>query len=106
MQSVCRERVLLLSHVSVACVFRDVEDGLLLDSGVTVLAKSRTLSMIADCLDTNDTTMLSILHLLMSEVGGFDEATFDVHLEGLVRIIFQRGGLGELPDRVAASITL
>jgi two-component sensor histidine kinase len=56
----------------------------------------------------NDITALSILHLLVSETGGFDEEVFDVHLEGLVRIVHQRGGLENLGiyGRLASFLTV
>jgi hypothetical protein len=51
-------------------------------------------------------TILSIFQLLISEIGGFDEDVFDVHSEGLIRIISQRGGISQLLASVATSITL
>lgn len=50
---------------------------------------------------------MSISNLLVSEIGGnFDESVFDVHFDGLVRIIFQRGGISKLHASVATTITL
>lgn len=51
-------------------------------------------------------TILSICNLLVSGIGGFDEDVFDVHSEGLVRIILHRGGLSKLPENLAKTITM
>ncbi|KAF2202280.1 hypothetical protein GQ43DRAFT_369463 [Delitschia confertaspora ATCC 74209] len=101
MEAICSVRMPFLSHVSVICVFQDLEDGLLEDSSLTVYAKTKLLRMIQDSLrgsatQTDDFTVLSILHLLTSEVGGFDEDAFDVHQAGLIRIVQQRGGINNL----------
>lgn len=90
-----------LSHISTACVYRDVAEGFLEDTALTVYAKTKVLRMVKDSLQgfgtqTDDFTVISILHLLISEVGGYDEDAFDVHQEGLIRIIHQRGGLTNL----------
>ncbi|KAF2475547.1 uncharacterized protein BDR25DRAFT_103577 [Lindgomyces ingoldianus] len=113
MEAVCSNRMSFLSHVSVACVYQDVGESLLEDSPLTVYAKTKVLQMIKDSLQgfdtqTDDFTILSILHLLISECGGFDEDVFDVHQEGLVRIIYQRGGIGNLGmnGKIAAFMTL
>jgi hypothetical protein len=45
--------------------------------------------------------ILSVSTLLVSEIGGFDEEAFNVHSEGLLRIIFQRGGIDKLHASVA-----
>ena len=41
--------------------------------------------MIADRLDTEDLddTCLGILHLLVSELGSYNESTFEIHIQGL-----------------------
>ncbi|KAF2186356.1 hypothetical protein K469DRAFT_573713 [Zopfia rhizophila CBS 207.26] len=101
MEIVCSSRMSFLSHVSVTCVYQDVTEGYLDDSALTVYAKTKVLRMVKDSLQGFDTgsddfTILSVLHLLISEVGGFDEDVFDVHQEGLVRIVHQRGGINNL----------
>ncbi|KAF2707896.1 hypothetical protein K504DRAFT_383318 [Pleomassaria siparia CBS 279.74] len=101
LETICSTPMSFLSHVSVACVYHDVLEGLVEDGALTVYAKTKLLKMIKDSLQdfstsTDDFIILSILHLLVSEFGGFDEDVFDVHQQGLVRIIHQRGGLNSL----------
>ncbi|KAF2623904.1 hypothetical protein BU25DRAFT_400081 [Macroventuria anomochaeta] len=105
MQTICADHMSFLSHVSVSSVYRDLADGLWQDSSTTVRAKTQVLSMIAGRLETNDATILSILHLLLSETGG-DESAFQVHYQGLQGLIHRRGGMGQLPHQVATYVTL
>jgi hypothetical protein len=51
-------------------------------------------------------TILTISNLLVSEIGGFDDDVFDVHVEGLVKIVDQRNGISELHESIATTITL
>jgi len=101
METVCSNRMSFLSHVSVTCVFQDIAEGLLDDSALTVYAKTKLFRMIKDSLQgfgaqSDDFTILSILYLLFSEIGGYDEDHFNVHYQALVGMIHQRGGLNNL----------
>ncbi|KAJ4299166.1 hypothetical protein N0V90_004410 [Kalmusia sp. IMI 367209] len=94
----CNNRMSFLSQISVVCVYQDVADGFLDDTPLTVYAKTKLIRMITENLNTqtDDYTIISIVNLLVSEVGGQNEDVFDVHQEGLVRIVQQRGGIANL----------
>ncbi|PVH98001.1 hypothetical protein DM02DRAFT_566977, partial [Periconia macrospinosa] len=99
--TVCSYRMSFLSHVSMMCTYQDLAEGFLGDSALTECAKSKVLSMITDSMrtqagQTEDFTILSILYLLISEIGGHNERAIDVHQEGLMRIVHERGGLSNL----------
>ena len=101
MEIVCNTPITFISHVSAVCVLQDVAEGYLDDTPHTTYAKTKALQMIKDNLQgyhtqNDDFLVISILYLLISEVGGFDEDVFDVHQAGLVRIIGQRGGIANL----------
>lgn len=98
MRMLCSNRMTFLSQISVVCVYQDVADGYLDDTALTIYAKTKLIKMLTDNLNTHtdDFTILSIVHLLVSEIGGQDEDVFDVHQEGLVRIVQQRGGIANL----------
>jgi hypothetical protein len=49
---------------------------------------------------------VGITNLLVSEIGGLEEDVFDVHSRGLERIIYQRGGIGKLHERLATTTIL
>ena len=98
MGTLCSNDMSFLSHVSVACVYKDVGEGFLDDSPLTVNVKGEVLRMITNSLSTqtDDFTILSILHLLVSEIGGQNEGALNVHQDGLVRMVYQRGGIANL----------
>jgi hypothetical protein len=102
-----------LSNVTASCVYHDVSEGLLEDSSLTMYAKTKVARMIQDSFQevgayTDDFTTLTILHLLMSEIGGAAEESFDAHLRALTDIVHQRGGLMNLGinGRVATFLTV
>jgi hypothetical protein len=113
MEIVCSNRMSFLSNVTASCVYQDVSEGLLEDSSLTMYAKTKVARMIQDAFQdvgtyTDDFTTLSILHLLVSEIGGAAEASFDGHLGALTRIVHERGGLRNLgiDGRVATFLTV
>ncbi|KAH8723409.1 hypothetical protein GQ44DRAFT_741037 [Phaeosphaeriaceae sp. PMI808] len=108
MHNVCANRLSFLSHVSVTCVYQDLAEGYLYDSDITSDAKTKVLRAITDDpLEIDDVTILSISNLLVSGIGGsFDDEVFDVHSQGLMRIVSQRGGISNLHQHIATNITL
>ncbi|OCK81942.1 hypothetical protein K432DRAFT_403328 [Lepidopterella palustris CBS 459.81] len=101
MNAICNSQLSCHHHASVISVYQDITNGFLDDSALTVYAKSQVIRMINDRLQdpatqTDDYTILAILHLLVSELGAGSDEVFNVHQSGLVRIVTQRGGLGKL----------
>ncbi|OAG25390.1 hypothetical protein CC77DRAFT_926508 [Alternaria alternata] len=95
MQYVCGNHLSFLSHVHATLVYQDLDEGLLYDSDLTVYAKTRVLGLFRGRLNTDDTTIISILHMLISEIGSPDEDAFGVHQDGLVTCLRnQQDGLG------------
>lgn len=113
MEIVCSTRMSFLSNVTASCVYQDVSEGLLEDSSLTMYAKTKVARMIQDSFQeagdyADDFTTLTILHLLVSEIGGAADESFDSHLGALTDIVNRRGGLGNLgfDGRVATSLTV
>jgi hypothetical protein len=44
----------------------------------------------------SDSTLISVLHLLCSEVPGSSDSTMRIHQRGLLKLVKQRGGLDRL----------
>ncbi|RMZ73771.1 tachykinin family [Pyrenophora seminiperda CCB06] len=104
MRYVCNSYLSFLSHVHASLVYQDLDEGLLYDSELTVYGKTMILRLISDRLDTDDATIISILHLLISELGALNEDVFNLHQEGLVTCLRnQRDGLS---SNVATFMTL
>ena len=93
----CSNRMSFLSQVSVACVYQDLADGHLDDTSLTIYAKTKLINMLRQPdMQTDDFTSISILHLLICEIGGRNEDVFDMHQEGLVKVVQQKGGIANL----------
>ncbi|KAJ4991572.1 hypothetical protein SVAN01_02953 [Stagonosporopsis vannaccii] len=105
MRTICVDQTSFLSHVSVSSVYQDLAEGFWHDSGMTMQAKTHALRAISGQLESNNATIVSILHLLLSEVGG-DESAFRVHFQGLQGLIQRRGGLSQLPAQLVTYVTL
>jgi hypothetical protein len=104
MRYVCDNQLSFLSHVHATLVYQDLAEGLLYDSDLTVYAKTKILRMIGDGLNTSDVTIISILHLLVGEIGGTNQDVFDVHQDGLATCI--RNQQDGLSPSIATFMTL
>lgn len=104
MRYVCDNYLSFLSHVHASLVYQDLDEGLLYDSELTVYGKTMVLRLISDRLDTDDATIISILHLLISELGSLNEDVFNLHQEGLATCL--RNQQDELNSNVATFMTL
>ncbi|KAF2634500.1 hypothetical protein P280DRAFT_474607 [Massarina eburnea CBS 473.64] len=100
-RAICNHQLAFLSHLSVTCVYQDIEEGCLEDTPLTMYAKTKVLGMVNEALRTeatriDDFTIISILHLLTSDLGGRNEGDIDMHQEALMQILDQRGGIANL----------
>ncbi|KAI0587724.1 hypothetical protein Alg215_01306 [Pyrenophora tritici-repentis] len=104
MRYVCDNYLSFLSHVHASLVYQDLDEGLLYDSELTVYGKTMILRLVSDGLDTDDATIISILHLLISELGGLNEDVFNLHQEGLATCL--RNSRAGLSTNVETFMTL
>ena len=104
MQYICGNHLSFLSHVYATLVYRDIDEGLMDDSCLTVLAKTKVLRIISNRLDTEDATIICILHLIISEIGSVDEDVLSVHQHGLATCL--RSQQERLSSSVARFMTL
>jgi hypothetical protein len=104
MQYICDNRLSFLSHVYVTLVYQDLSEGLLYNTDLTNYAKTMILGLISDRLDTNDVTIIGILHLLISEIGGLDEDVIKLHQDGLLTCV--RNQQDGLNPNIATFMTL
>lgn len=104
MQYICNNHLSFIRHVYATLVYRDIDEGLLYDSCLTVFAKTKVLQLISNRLDTQNATIVCILHLIISEVGSIDEDVFSVHQDGLATCL--RSQREALDSSVARFMTL
>ena len=104
MQYVCGNHLSFLSHVHATLVYQDLDEGLLYESDLTVYAKTKVLGLFRGPLNTDDTTIISILYMLISEIGSPDEDAFSVHQDGLVTCL--RNQQDALGPNIATFMTL
>jgi hypothetical protein len=104
MRYVCDNRLSFLSHVHATLVYQDLTEGRLYDSELTVYAKTKILRMISGDLNTSEVTIISIIHLLVGEIGRLDQDVFEVHQDGLATCI--RNQQDGLSPNIAIFMTL
>ncbi|EMD86416.1 hypothetical protein COCC4DRAFT_134879 [Bipolaris maydis ATCC 48331] len=104
MRYVCDSHLSFLSHVYATLVYHDIDEGLLYDSRLTVFAKTKILRLISSRLDTDNATIICILHLIISEIGSDNEGVFSVHRDGLATCL--RSHRDGLNSGVARFMTL
>ena len=104
MRYVCDSHLSFLGHVYATLVYHDIDEGLLYDSRLTVFAKTKILRLISSRLDTDNATIICILHLIISEIGSVNEGVFSVHRDGLATCL--RSHRGGLNSGVARFMTL
>jgi hypothetical protein len=98
---------MILSSTCLVSTWLDMKEGHSGDSKRTAMVKEETFAMINKriqdpLLQSDDTTLMAILHVLAGEMWGCNENTLTVHIHGVAQFIHQRGGLESLGGRDGA----
>jgi hypothetical protein len=93
--------VVFLSSTCLASAWMDMMQGYVGDSQTTIILKNEMFQGLQKQLRnvdaaSNDTTLMSILHLLAGGIWNSNEKTLRVHMHSVVLFITQHGGLERL----------
>jgi hypothetical protein len=97
----------MLSSSILASVWLDMLSKNPGDSKQTVLLKDEIIGMINERLQdattqSSDTTIMVVIHLLVGEISGSNEAALRVHERGIAKLLQHRGGLHRLHNETLA----
>jgi hypothetical protein len=92
---------MILSSTCLVTTWLDMKQGHSGDSKRTAMVKEETFQMLNQRLQdprlqSDDTTLMGILHVLAGEMWNCDENALRVHIKGVAQFVNQRGGLEKL----------
>jgi hypothetical protein len=92
---------MILSSTCLVTTWLDMKQGHSGDSKRTAMVKEETFQMLNQRLQdprlqSDDTTLMGILHVLAGEMWNCDENALRVHIQGVAQFVNQRGGLEKL----------
>ncbi|KAF2711079.1 hypothetical protein K504DRAFT_376174 [Pleomassaria siparia CBS 279.74] len=96
---------MLLSATLTVSTWLDMHAGINGDSKRTVLIKKETMGWLNERLrhpveQSEDLTLIAILHLVAGEMWNCNEKTLHIHQSGIARLISHRGGMNQLQNQV------
>lgn len=99
-----------LSTLCIASAHLDAVRGLVNDSLETITLRQEVVHVIGQCLtdaikNTDDQNLMALVNLIASEVVGREKGSLRWHEDGIEVMIKQRGGLNNLGERLASTIS-